>query len=186
MTCTMCAPLSEGRVYVGDSSTDLQALVVDFAEDGALYFTATGWDRPRGVRGLDRVIRSAIEDRFPGATVVDTTKGFGAVAETESTIFVIRPNAGSPTVKRTVESIVKNAAGGQRLDRYGSGIEIDVHTPNRFSRRDAFVVRVSRWNDRVDSPYRSVIEEIAEQLAGAFGEENIVRHVTPEQIERIL
>jgi hypothetical protein len=191
LRCEVCAALSVGRVYVAERAGNVRALIVKLDPNQTLYFTATGYDRERGVRVLARQIRAEIKDRFPDIDVIDSTMDLNGVVEGESAIFVVRVR--SETVdarqraKRELLSLVEGVARAHGLRQDEESLQYyagDGTRPEYSSVTlapvldDDRILRVSVVGRQFRQPAlaRQVADDVAVRLDATFGPENVTRH----------
>jgi len=195
LRCQVCVSLSEGRVYIPEEEdSDVRALIVKL-DSRTLNVTASGYDRERSVRVLSRRIRSELEERFPGLSVIDSETGYLYRSEGETTIFVVRGanESDAERSKETLSSLVGDAAlaWGFKADaeRYHTG---DASEPEYSSlliepvldEPDMLLVKVvSRSPSRDAELLRAVSDQLESRLHAAFGAENVTRHVSSLPVE---
>jgi hypothetical protein len=191
LRCQVCAPLAEGRVYVPQGHSDVRALFVKLDSRKTLSFTATGYDRERGVRVLVRRIRAEIAENFFGVEVIDfTADGFFDVMVDTTALVVRAPSQtreADERAERALSSIVEDVARAYGLTaaerpvlyHSGDGFEPEysslVVTPV-FEADGMLLVKVARRDSRVETVQGAMMKDLETRLANAFGSENVTRH----------
>jgi hypothetical protein len=198
LTCQVCDPLGEGRVYQArPSMSNRPSLVVSFdGERQSLFFATTGYEREgrRGVLAISEDIRSGMAERFPAATTLEFTEGRDARAQL-TTEFTIRLLDGPPLSvdvaeesKRTLSSVVEDVVRAHELRTdenalvYYAGRRVGISPYERdlvlmpsFVTNSTLSVRVARLTESYAPLQLAVTEDLASRLAMAFGSAAVTR-----------
>jgi hypothetical protein len=193
MTCSICEPIGEGRVYGEPFSRDL---TVNFDADRRVVYFAASYSRTRAgkreIAELDADIRMGLAESFPGVAISKPTdERDDAVESTRLKVQVGDEHTLSPELaegaRRALSSIVEGVvrAHGLQADprfyyagRRRSWDVRDLELRANYEGNSALHVWVTYRNEAFEPEYRAVVDDLTRRVSTEFGTASLTSEVT--------